>query len=307
MTIEDPKIRLTKISDSGDEVALSEIQARIYMVRGEQVMIDRDLAILYGVENRVLRQAVRRNINKFPEDFLYKLSGSEAKELIDRGVSQNVIPSGYNTGGMQLFAFTEQGVAMLSTVLKSASATAVSVAIMRAFVAMRRFLTANAGLFQRVDLLEQRQVTTEKKLDVVLDRLEELSPTVTTEQLFATGCIWDAYTFVCDLIRSAKKKLVLIDNFVNESVLTMLDKRNAVVVATVYTRYTEQIKLDFEKHNKQYEPINYVQLPHAVHDRYLIVDDDVWLLGTSVKDMGRGLCTVIKIGFKPEDVIERLK
>ena len=270
-------------------------------------MIDRDLAILYGVENRVLRQAVRRNINKFPEDFLYKLSGSEAKELIDRGVSQNVIPSGYNTGGMQLFAFTEQGVAMLSTVLKSASATAVSVAIMRAFVAMRRFLTANAGLFQRVDLLEQRQVTTEKKLDVVLDRLEELSPTVTTEQLFATGCIWDAYTFVCDLIRSAKKKLVLIDNFVNESVLTMLDKRNAVVVATVYTRYTEQIKLDFEKHNKQYEPINYVQLPHAVHDRYLIVDDDVWLLGTSVKDMGRGLCTVIKIGFKPEDVIERLK
>ena len=150
-------------------------------------------------------------------------------------------------------------------------------------------------------------MTTEKKLDVVLDRLEELSPTVTTEQLFATGCIWDAYTFVCDLIRSAKKKLVLIDNFVNESVLTMLDKRNAVVVATVYTRYTEQIKLDFEKHNKQYEPINYVQLPHAVHDRYLIVDDDVWLLGTSVKDMGRGLCTVIKIGFKPEDVIERLK
>jgi hypothetical protein len=307
MTIEDPKIRLTKISDSGDEVALSEIQARIYMVRGEQVMIDRDLAILYGVENRVLRQAVRRNINKFPEDFLYKLSGSEAKELIDRGVSQNVIPSGYNTGGMQLFAFTEQGVAMLSTVLKSASATAVSVAIMRAFVAMRRFLTANAGLFQRVDLLEQRQVTTEKKLDVVLDRLEELSPTVTTEQLFATGCIWDAYTFVCDLIRSAKKKLVLIDNFVNESVLTMLDKRNAGVAAIVHTRYTEQVMLDFEKHNKQYEPISYVQLPHAVHDRYLIVDDEVWLLGTSVKDMGRGLCTVIKVGFKPEDVIERLK
>lgn len=101
--------------------------------------------------------------------------------------------------------------------------------------------------------------------------------------------------------------MVLIDNFVNESVLTMLDKRNAVVVATVYTRYTEQIKLDFEKHNKQYEHINYVQLPHAVHDRYLIVDDDVWLLGTSVKDMGRGLCTVIKVGFKPEDVIERLK
>ena len=147
------------------------------------------------------------------------------------------------------------------------------------------------------DALDQQQ----QQLDFVVRANEKPE-----ELLIPTGCVWDAYMFTCDLIRSARKQLVLIDNFVDERVLTMLDKRNAGVAATVYTRYTKQITLDFEKHNKQYEPINYVQMPHAVHDRYLIVDDDVWLLGTSVKDMGRGLCTIIKVGFKPEEVLRRI-
>ena len=126
------------------------------------------------------------------------------------------------------------------------------------------------------------------------------------ELLIPTGCVWDAYMFVCDLIRSAKKRIILVDNFVDERVLIMLDKRNKGVSAEVYTRYYEQTKLDFDKHNQQYEPISYVQLPHAVHDRYLIVDDDVWLLGTSVKDMGRSLCTIIKVGFTPETVMNMI-
>ena len=127
------------------------------------------------------------------------------------------------------------------------------------------------------------------------------------ELLIPTGCVWDAYMFVCDLIRSAEKRIILVDNFVDERVLTMLDKRNEGVLAEVHTRYHEQTKLDFDKHNQQYEPISYVQLPHAVHDRYLIVDDDVWLLGTSVKDMGRSLCTIIKVGFTPETVMTMIK
>lgn len=147
------------------------------------------------------------------------------------------------------------------------------------------------------DALDQQQ----QQLDFVVRANEKPE-----ELLIPTGCVWDAYMFVCDLIRSARKQLVLIDNFVDDRVLTMLDKRNTGVAATVYTRYTKQITLDFEKHNKQYEPINYVQMPHAVHDRYLIVDDDVWLLRTSVKDMGRGLCTIIKVGFKPEEVLRRI-
>lgn len=127
------------------------------------------------------------------------------------------------------------------------------------------------------------------------------------ELLIPTGCVWDAYMFVCGLIRSAEKRIILVDNFVDERVLTMLDKRNKGVSAEVHTRYYEQTKLDFDKHNQQYEPISYVQLPHAVHDRYLIVDDDVWLLGTSVKDMGRSLCTIIKVGFTPETVMTTIK
>lgn len=124
------------------------------------------------------------------------------------------------------------------------------------------------------------------------------------ELLIPTGCVWDAYVFVCDLIRSAEKRIILVDNFVDERVLTMLDKRNKGVSAEVHTRYYEQTKLDFDKHNQQHVPISYVQLSHAVHDRYLIIDDDVWLLGTSVKDMGRSLCTIIKVGFSPEGVMK---
>ena len=127
------------------------------------------------------------------------------------------------------------------------------------------------------------------------------------ELLIPTGCVWDAYMFVCNLIRSAEKRIILVDNFVDERVLTMLDKRDRGVLAEVHTRYHEQTKLDFDKHNQQYEPISYVQLPHAVHDRYLIIDDDVWLLGTSVKDMGRSLCTIIKVGFTPETVMTMIK
>ena len=146
--------------------------------------------------------------------------------------------------------------------------------------------------------LDQQQ----QQLDFVV-RANEKSE----ELLIPTGCVWDAYMFVCDLIRSAEKRIILVDNFVDERVLTMLDKRNKGVSAEVHTRYYEQTKLDFDKHNQQYEPISYVQLPHAVHDRYLIVDDDVWLLGTSVKDMGRSLCTIIKVGFTPETVMTTIK
>lgn len=155
----------------------------------------------------------------------------------------------------------------------------------------------NDRLTRIEDTIEQQQ----QQLDFVV-RANEKSE----ELLIPTGCVWDAYMFVCDLIRSARKQLVLIDNFVDDRVLTMLDKRNTGVAATVYTRYTKQITLDFEKYNRQYAPIEYVQMPHAVHDRYLIVDYDVWLLGTSVKDMGRGLCTIIKVGFKPEEVLRRI-
>ena len=288
-------------------VSLADIQARIYTVKNVQVMIDRDLALLYGVENRVLKQAVRRNLAKFPDDFMLRLTENESNQLISSGVSQIVIPPGYNTGGTDMFAFTEQGVAMLATVLKSKRATDVSISIMRAFVAMRRFITANAGLFQRVDVLEQKQIETDKKLDVVLDKIEELSPAVTTEELFGTGCVWDAYSFLSSLVRRVRRRIILIDNFVDERTLLLLDKRAVGVECTVHTRFSKQTELDFEKHNEQNAEIKKIQLPLHIHDRYLIVDNEVWLLGASAKDMGHGLCTVIKVDFTPEMVLSLLK
>ena len=184
---------------------------------------------------------------------------------------------------------------------------------------LKDYLLRGYAVHQQVMALQQINL----RIDAQNDRIARIEGTLDQQQqqldfvvranekpeelLIPTGCVWDAYMFVCDLIRSAEKRIILVDNFVDERVLTMLDKRNKGVSAEVHTRYYEQTKLDFDKHNQQYEPISYVQLPHAVHDRYLIVDDDVWLLGTSVKDMGRGLCTIIKMGFRPEEVLVRIE
>ena len=172
-----------------------------------------------------------------------------------------------------------------------------------ALAVLKDYLLRGYAVHQQVMALQQINL----RIDAQNDRIFVVRANEKPEELLIpTGCVWDAYTFVCDLIRSAKKRIILVDNFVDERVLTMLDKRNKGVTAEVHTRYYEQTKLDFDKHNQQYEPIGYVQLPHAVHDRYLIVDDDVWLLGTSVKDMGRSLCTIIKVGFSPEGVMKQV-
>ena len=286
-------------------VSLAEIQARIFMIRGVQVMLDRDLAVFYKVETAKLNRQVKRNIGRFPEDFMFQLTKKEWESLKCqfgisnvRGGDRRALP----------YVFTEQGVSQLSGVLHNALAEDISVKIMRAFVAMRRFITANAVLFQRVGVLEQKQIETDKKLDVVLDKIEELSPAVTTEELFGTGCVWDAYSFLSSLVRHARQRIILIDNFVDERTLLLLDKRaSGVECTTVHTRFSKQTELDFAKHNEQNAEIKKTQLQLHIHDRYLIIDDEVWLLGASVKDMGHGLCTIIKVDFTPEMVLAFLK
>lgn len=162
----------------------------------------------------------------------------------------------------------------------------------------RRIDDQNDRLVRIESTLEQQQ----QQLDFVVRTSER-----PTELIIPTGCVWDAYTFVCDLVRTAEHRIILIDNFVDERTLLVLDKRAEDVSAEVHTRYSKQTLLDFEKHNCQCAKIDFVQLPHQVHDRYLIIDDAVWLLGTSVKDMGHGLCTIIKTGFEPETIMELLK
>lgn len=264
-----------------------DIQSMIKTVRGQQVILDRDLATLYGVENRVLNQAVKRNSERFPEDFMFQLNKAEDDDL----KSQNVTSS---WGGRRKlpYAFTEQGIAMLSSVLRSPMAIDVNIRIMRAFVAMRRFIISNAQLFQRLETIEyhqlemkQHQEQTDKRIDEVFKRLD--TKVLPTQGIFYDGQVFDAYHFVCDLIRKAKHNIVLIDNYVDDTVLTLLDKRETGVIATIYTqRISNQLQLDINRHNAQYPPIEIKQFSRA-HDRFLLIDDEVFHIGASIKDLGK--------------------
>ena len=256
------------------------IEARISSFRDTYVMIDRDLAELYGVETKVLNQAVKRNIDRFPESFRFGLSKQETQELVTNCDRFNNLKHSTSLP----YAFTEPGVAMLSAVLHSPAA--VSVRIIQAFVAMRRFMLTNAQVFQRLDRIEYKQLETDKKIDQVFAKLEEKTDR-NKQCIFFDGQIYDAYEFICDLIRHANKRIVLIDNYVDDSVLTMLDKRGAGVEASIYTKEVgNQFKLDVEKHNAQYAAIP-VFVFTKTHDRFLIIDDSVYHIGASVKDLGK--------------------
>ena len=178
---------------------------------------------------------------------------------------------------------------------------------MSAFVAMRHFMIQNAGILMRLAHLERHQIETDEKIDLILDKMEERSPKMLPEQIFQTGCVWDAWSYVSDLVRSAKQRIVLIDNFVDDRVLSLLMKRVKGVSATIHSRFTKDFLTDLERHNKQYDEVKFVQLPHKNHDRFLIIDDAVYLLGASVKDMGNGLCAVTKLTATPETVLRLLK
>ena len=212
------------------------------------------------------------------------------------------------------YAFTEQGISMLSAVVTSQTAVDMSIRIMDAFVGMRRFLSANAHIFQRLDRVEMQQLEnrqwmeqTDNKIEQLFEAIEEKSPKLLPEQIFATGCVWDAWAYVSDLVRSAKKRIVLIDNFVDDRVLSLLDKRADHVEATIHSRYYELFQTDLKKHNEQYREILFVQLPQKNHDRFLIIADDVYLLGASVKDMGVGMCAVTKMQVSPETILQLIK
>ena len=259
----------------------------IRVIRGQQVIIDRDLALLYGVETRVLNQAVKRNSERFPDDFMFQLS----KEDVEILKSQNVTSSW--GGDRRLpYAFTEQGIAMLSSVLKSQTAVDVNIRIMRAFVSMRRFIATNAQLFQRLETIEyhqlemkQHQEVTDKRIDEVFKRLDANIPPI--QGIFYDGQVFDAYRFVSDLMRKAKRSIVLIDNYVDDTVLTLLDKRENGVTATIYTqRISSQFQLDVDRHNAQY-PLIEIKLFNKAHDRFLLVDDEVYHIGASIKDLGK--------------------
>ncbi len=282
-------------------IKTNDIQSRIFIIRGKQVMIDRDLAILYQVETRVLKQAVKRNIERFPINFMFELTNNEINLL----VSQNVIPSKKYFGGAKPYAFTEQGVAMLSAVLRSETAVRVSIKIMEAFVATRKFLTLNAQLFHRLQKTEIKLLEHDKKINLLFEKFESQIP---REGIFYDGQIFDAYKFISDLIRKAKKEIILIDNYIDDIILTLFGKRKKNVTVTVYTkRISKQLKLDLEKFNAQYEPIE-IKKFNKSHDRFLIIDNkEIYHIGASLKDLGKKWFAFSKLNIDDVKILDKLK
>jgi len=264
-------------------LSTENIKSKIYTLRNQQVMLDRDLAELYGVIPRRLREQVNRNILRFPSDFMFQLTGDEVNFM----VSQNAIPSRKHLGGYLPYVFTEQGVANLSSVLTNEKAINVNIQIMRAFVAMRRFINTNAQIFQRLDKVELKQLEYDKNFEKIFDAIQS-KDYIPDKKIFFDDQIFDAHKFVSDLINGAKESIILVDNYINNSVLTLFSRRNPKVQVTIYTKeITKGLQLDLDKYNSQYPKIEIKEFPKA-HDRFLIIDNrETYTFGASLKDLGK--------------------
>ena len=280
-------------------------------------MLDRDLAELYGVETRRLNEQVKRNIERFPEDFMFQLTKEEFENWKSQFATSNSIVMGARK---RPYAFTEQGVAMLSGVLKSSTAVEANIRIMRAFVSMRHFMVNNAVIFQRLETIEFNQLESNKvqakilahqevqdhRIDEIFRRLDEgmYKP---KQGIFFDNQIYDAYSFVSELVKSAKQRIILIDNYVDETVLTLLDKREDTVSAIIYTQQiSRQLRLDVDRHNSQYPPIE-ISVFRRSHDRFLCIDDTVYHVGASIKDLGKKWFAFSKMeDFKPEELVAKI-
>ncbi len=278
---------------------LAIIQNKILVIRNQQVMIDRDIAELYGVETRILNQAVKRNMERFPNEFCFQLNEDEFEKWKSQFVISNSIKMGLRK---RPFAFTEQGVAMLSAVLKSDKAVTASIQIIKAFVSMRRFLLSNAQIFQRLDSLEIHRIESDKRIDELFTRMDRYKID-DTQGIFFQGQIFDAYAKFQSFIAQAQKEIVLIDNYVDITVLERLATKNSGVDVTIYTlpntRLTAQ---DVRSFNAQYPTLT-VRHTTSMHDRFLIIDNSIlYHLGASLKDLGRK-CFAFELfdaGFIPD-------
>jgi hypothetical protein len=286
------------------EIALhhDDIKNKIYTIRGVQVMLDRDISALYEVDTRILNQAVKRNIDRFPFPFMFQLTKSEKINL----QSQFVIANLSSKSRTLPFVFSEQGVSMISAILTSKKAVSMSIQIINAFVEMRKFLISNAQIFQRLNMIEHKLLENDDKFDQVFEALElnEIKP---KQGIFFDGQIFDAYQFVSDLIRKAKKSIVLIDNFVDERTFLLLSKRQKSVKATIFTKnISKDLKLDLTKYNAQYPKIDLKEFEKA-HDRFIILDDiEVYHIGASLKDLGSKWFAFSKMEADSLKLIEKI-
>jgi len=270
-----------------------EIQSMIYTFRGRQVMLDSDLAMLYQVETKYLNRQRNRNAERFPEDFCFQLSKEEYEILR----CQNVTSKNENgSGGRRYlpYVFTEQGIAMLSSVLKSEVAAKASINIMRAFVEMRKFLISNNEMFARLDRVELKQLETDKKLEEVFDYIATTKEV--KQKIFFNGQIYDAFSLMVEIVEKAEKELILIDNYVDVNTLNILSKKkdgvNVLIVTSGNGNLTDK---DVAKFNSQYPKLA-VKISKDFHDRFFIIDrNEVYHIGASIKDAGKKSFGITKL------------
>ena len=280
-----------------------DIQNLIYTVRGKQVMLDSDVANLYHYETKKINQAVKRNIERFPEDFCFQLTESELENLRSQFVTSSLGTGNYGGRRYLPYVFTEQGIAMLAPLLKNKIAVQVSINIMNAFVIMRHFLKENGQVFERLTSVEYRLIEHDKKFDIVFDKLQEKQ--IENQRIFFDGQIYDAYSLIIDIIKKANNKITIIDNYVDDSILEMLSKKKDNVEVVILTSNKSNIKnIDIQKFNKQYPTLK-VAKTDKFHDRFIILDEkEMYHLGASIKDLGKKCFGINKI--ENDDIIETL-
>ena len=308
---------LTKANNATQEISIesaeSDIKSMIYVIRNQQVMIDSDLAMLYQVETRVLNQAVKRNISRFPERFRFQLTKEEYENL----KSQFVISSleddnGYGGRRKLPFVFTEQGIAMLSAVLRSDVAIRVSIRIMDTFVEMRKYMANTSLLYERLNAMEVRQINYQAETDERFERVFEYisEHEESSQKVFFDGQIYDAFSLIVNLIQKAEKEITLIDGYVDVGTLNLLSKKKSDVAVTIYTqKQTKLTKVDVKNFNAQYPTLK-IKYTKVFHDRFLILDRaTAYHVGASLKDAGKkcfGINLIQDAGII-KDILQRLE
>ena len=297
------------ITNTNEEINLvkysvEEIENLIYTIRGKQVMLDSDVARLYNYKTKRINETVSRNIERFPKEFCFQLTEEEKENMWSQIATASELKSDKFRNKKYLpYVFTEQGIAMLSGLLKNEIAVQVSINIINAFVSMRKFLLNNGQIFQRLTnveytLLEQGKVLSkhEKQFEEVFDELQKNKEEEFKQKIFFDGQIYDAYSLIIDIIKMAKSKILIIDNYIDDSILQMLSKKNRNVEAIVLTSPKCKItKLDINKFNKQYPSIKIVNT-NKFHDRFIVIDDkELYHCGASLKDLGKKCFAISKM------------
>lgn len=273
------------------------IKNLIYTIRGKQVMLDSDVAMLYNCETRIINQTVKRNIERFPERFCFQLTKPEIENLKSQNVISSLTTENSYGGRRKLpTVFTEQGIAMLSGLLRNEIAVKVSISIMDAFIQMRKFITNNGQVFQDISNIKSKLLEHDKKFDEVFNELQRNSKNEFKQKIFFNGQIYDAYSLIIDIIKKANKKILIIDNYIDETILKMLSKKALNVEVVIFTSDNCNLtKLDISKFNKQYPTLK-IAKTNKFHDRFIIIDNtDLYHVGASLKDLGKKCFAISKM------------